>query len=159
MDQALTYAVGGFLLLLGFIGCVVPVVPGPLLAYCALWTPFLFKGSVPASVLGLGAGVTVVVMVLDYVLPTYFAKRFHCSRSGIVGCLLGTLAGLFFLPYGLVLGPFCGTVFGELTEGRSLSEAAHGGFGALLGFVGTVVLKFAAVGLMGWLFWTNVAAE
>jgi len=154
MEQAVIWVLGGGLLAIGLVGCIVPVLPGPIIAYSAFWVPFLFGKGLPVSTLWMGAGITAVATVVDYLLPTACAKRFKCSKSGLVGCALGTLAGLFFMPLGLVLGPFAGTVAGELTAGRNLAEAARGGVGAFLGFVSGVFAKLTAVGVMAWMFFS-----
>lgn len=152
MNDILIWLCCGGLLLLGLIGCFVPVLPGPLIGYSSLWAMWLFGVSPGESRLWLGAAIVVAVTVIDYVLPTYFAKRFKCSRSGMVGCFIGTIAGLFFLPWGLILGPVLGTMIGEFTEGRSLYEAARGGLGAFCGFVTCLLAKLATVGLFVWWF-------
>jgi len=152
MEQLLISILGCVLLLLGFIGCIVPVLPGPVLAYCALWVPSLFGRGLPATALWAGAGIMTVATAVDYLLPAVCAKKFKCSKSGVVGCMLGTIVGLFFMPFGLILGPFVGTVAGELTAGRNLAESARGGVGAFLGFVAGVLAKQTAVGVLSWMF-------
>jgi len=158
-DQALIWLCGGTLLLVGLVGCLVPVIPGPVLGYAALGVLWLFGVPPPSSQLWLGAGIVVVVTVLDSVLPTYFAKKFKCSKSGILGCFVGTIVGLFFLPWGLILGPVLGTVAGELSVGKSLYEASKGGVGAFCGFVTSLLAKLAAVGLFGWWFVSDLMAK
>lgn len=106
--------------------------------------------------LWIGGGIAAVATVVDYVLPTVFSRKFRCTKSGVVGCILGTIAGLFFVPIGLILGPFVGTVVGELTAGKNLADAAQGGVGAFLGFVGSVLVKLVAVGVMAWMFFKGV---
>jgi len=152
MEQIVIMTTGGVFIVVGLVGCVVPVVPGPMLAYGALWLPSLFGRGLSATSLWTGTGVTAVAMVIDYLLPALCAKRFKCTKSGVVGCVIGTIVGLFFLPLGLILGPFVGTVVGELTVGRNLAEAVHGGVGAFLGFVAGTLSKLLAVGVVGWLF-------
>lgn len=85
-----------------------------------------------------------------FMVRTLCAKKFKCSGWGVFGCFVGSVIGLFFLPLGIVLGPFLGTVAGELIAGRELSASVRGGFGALLGFVLCLGLKLAAVGLFAW---------
>lgn len=152
MDEVLIWLGGGALLLLGVLGCFIPVLPGPLLGYSALWVMWLFGVSPGESRLWTGGVIVVVVSVIDYLLPTYFARKFRCSKSGILGCFLGTVVGLFFIPWGLVMGPVLGTMLGELTVGKSLYDAAKGGFGAFCGFVTCLLAKLASVGLFGWWF-------
>ena len=36
------------------------------------------------------------------------------SKWGNWGCIIGTLVGLLFLPWGVILGPFLGAVIGEV---------------------------------------------
>jgi len=150
------YCLGGLLLLVGFVGCVVPVLPGPvcgLLALCALWpTPC----ALPMSHLAVAGAVTALVLVLDYIVPALGAKKFDCSRWGVFGCLVGTIVGVFFFPWGLILGPFGGAFVGELVAGKTTGAAVKGGFGALLGFLAGVVLKFAALGFCAFLFIRSV---
>ena len=58
----------------------------------------------------------------------------------------------FFAPLGLILGPFLGAVAGELVAGKEASAALRGGFGALLGFIAGVLLKFVVCALFTWWF-------
>lgn len=152
MNELIVWACGGALLLFGFIGCMVPVVPGPLLGYSALWVMWLFGMSPGNERLWIGAGVVIAVSLIDYLLPTWFAGKFKCSKTGMAGCFIGTIVGVFFLPWGLLLGPVIGTMIGELVVGKSLYEATRGGFGALCGFMSCLLVKLAAVGLFAWWF-------
>ena len=151
MDLALAM-LGGALLVAGFVFCVVPLVSGPALAYAALWTLYFTSAGVPAWMLVAGGVMLASVTVLDYLVPAIGAKKFNCSRWGVFGCLVGTIAGLFFLPVGLVAGPFAGAVVGELVAGRSLAPAFRGGIGALLGFLCGTLLKFVACFAMAAMF-------
>ena len=121
---------------LSFVGCVVPVLPGPALAFgglLALMTQaYIWFGVACAGVL-----------VLDYVVPAFGAKKFNCSKWGVFGCIVGTLVGIFFVPWGILVGPFAGAVVGELIAGKKFSSSLKGGFGALLGFIFGVALKLA----------------
>ena len=60
----------------------------------------------------------------------------------MIGCALGTVIGLFFLPIGLVMGPVWGTFLGELFAGKNVDEAVEGGIGS---FVGTVAATYVKV--------------
>ena len=140
--MTLAWTVAGIVLLvLGFVGCVVPVLPGPILGYCGLLA-LVPTERCPSTAALVTLGVVVaVVTVADYVVPALGAKKFDCSRWGTFGCFVGTLVGLFFAPFGLLLGPFLGAFVGELIAGKAVSAAVRGGFGALLGFLSGVFLK------------------
>ena len=74
-------------------------------------------------------------------MPAFGAKKFNCSKWGVFGCIVGTLIGIFFAPWGILVGPFTGAVVGELIAGKKFSSSLKGGFGALLGFIFGVALK------------------
>lgn len=152
MSEVLIWLCGGVLLLLGLIGCFVPILPGPLLGYASLWVMWLYGVSPGERRLWIGGGIVVVAVVVDYLLPSYFAQKFKCSRMGVFGCFVGTIVGLFFFPWGILVGPVLGTMLGELLVGKSLGAATRGGVGAFCGFVSCLLLKLAAVGLFGWWF-------
>ena len=142
MDIAYEW-IGWILIAIGVVGCFLPVLPGPPIAYAALFLA-LARGdhSSPGVSAFVVAGlVTAAVLVLDWIVPALGARKFNCSRVGMLGCFIGTIVGLFFLPIGVVAGPFIG---------------ALAGFGALLGYVCGVVLKVACCGFIAYRFWTAV---
>lgn len=138
------YLLAGALYAAGVVGCVVPVLPGPLAAYagflCLLGTPRAPGLRTTAAV----GAMVLAVTVLDTVIPGWGARKFDCSRWGVWGGVIGALAGSFFFPVGLLVGPFAGAVAGELIAGRRMGAAAKSGIGALLGFFCGVAVKLAA---------------
>ena len=152
MADVALMVVGAVCLLVGFVGCVVPVLPGVACAYAALWTLYPTPYALTNERLLVGGIVAVAAIVLDYVVPALGAKKFNCSKWGVFGCMVGTIVGIFFAPFGIILGPFLGAVAGELVAGKQASAALRGGFGALLGFIAGVLLKFVACALFTWWF-------
>lgn len=150
--------VGWLLVLVGFIGCFLPLLPGPPIAYVALFLPlFMGKHGSPSIWILLWAGsVTVGVTVLDYVVPALGARKFDCSALGTVGCVIGTIAGLFFLPFGVIVGPFLGAMFGEMIAGKEFIPAVKGAVGTLLGYVFGVLIKVLCCVLIAVLFYFAV---
>ena len=140
-------------LLIGFAGCILPVLPGAPLSYAGLLLlHFTDRVQFSTSQLLVWLVVVIVVQVLDYVVPLWGAKYSGGSRWGTRGCLAGTIVGLFFMPWGIVLGPFLGAVAGELLGGRRTSEALRSGLGSLAGFLLGTVLKCAVCGYFIWVF-------
>jgi len=127
----------GFCLLFGGLaGCVLPVIPGPPLSYVALLLLQITKfANFSVKFLVVAAIITTVVTVIDYTLPAWATKRWGGSRAGVVGSILGLLVGLFFMPLGIILGPFAGAVTGELIAGRDSNSALRSGFGSFMGFL------------------------
>lgn len=147
------YVLAALLYAAGVVGCIVPLLPGPPVAYagflCLLGTS-RSPGWRAAVVTG---AVVAIAMLLDAVVPAWGARKFHCTRWGAWGAVVGAVAGAFFFPAGLLLGPFAGAVAGELLAGREFGEAMLGGVGAMLGFVCGVAVKLAACLLMALIAW------
>ena len=126
----------------GLAGCVIPVVPGPPLSYVALLLLQATRfADFSVKFLLIAAVVTVVVTVIDYTLPAWGTRKWGGSRAGTIGALAGVLAGLFFLPVGIIVGPFAGAVVGELIAGRDKDAALRSGFGSFVGFLTGVAMK------------------
>ena len=120
----------------GLVGCILPAIPGPPLSYIALLllqaTGF---GDFSVKFLIITAMVTIIVTVADYLLPVWGTQKWGGSRAGIIGSVVGVLVGLFFLPVGIIVGPFTGAIVGELIAGRDKNTALRAGFGAFVGFL------------------------
>lgn len=132
-----------FLMLLGGLaGCVLPVLPGVTLSFAGLLLLHLL-GPVSFSYYQLGGWLLLVVLlqVLDYVTPMLGSKYGGGTAYGNRGCLAGTIVGLFFMPWGIIAGPFIGAVVGELLGGSEFHRALCAGIGSLLGFVLGTLLK------------------
>jgi uncharacterized protein YqgC (DUF456 family) len=158
--QPLLYALAALLVLVGLAGVVLPALPGLPLVFAgmllAAWAGgFQEIGPIPLVVLGL---LTLVSFVVDFWATAHGAKRVGASRKALVGAVLGTFAGLFFVPIGLFVGPFVGALLGELWHGREFRQAAKVGFGTWLGIVIAIVLKlglaFTMLGVfaLAWFF-------
>ena len=126
----------------GLIGCIVPVIPGPPLSYVALLLLQATRfADFSVRFLLITAIITVVVTVVDYILPVWGTKKWGGSRAGAIGSIIGLLIGLFFLPVGIIVGPFAGAVVGELIAGRSTNAALRSGVGSFVGFLLGTAMK------------------
>lgn len=133
----------GFCFLIGgWLGCILPVMPGPPFSYIALLLlqATRFAGFSTKFLL-IAAAVTVVVTVIDFVLPVWGTRKWGGSRTGTIGAIVGLLAGLFFAPVGIIVGPFAGAVLFELISGRETNAALRSGFGSFVGFILGAVMK------------------
>lgn len=146
---------GGILLLVGIIGCFLPVLPGPPLAYVGLLIQQL-KSSSPFSsrFLIVFLLITIVITVLDYFIPIYGTKKFGGSRFGIWGSTLGLLMGLFFGPIRIIVGPFIGALIGELMATSEPTKAFKAATGSFIGFLAGTFLKLVVCFTMAW-YWIN----
>jgi len=130
------------LILCGFIGCIVPFIPGPPLSYVALLLLQITSfADFSVIFLLITASVTVIVTIADFVLPAWGTKKWGGSRAGTIGSIVGLVVGLFFLPIGIFVGPFAGAVLGELIAGRKTDDALRAGFGSFVGFLFGTAIK------------------
>jgi uncharacterized protein YqgC (DUF456 family) len=136
--------------IIGLLGTIVPVLPGTIISYAGLLC-ISFSSYSELSVFALVAWgiVAVAVIVMDYVLPGYFSKKFGGTKAGVTGATVGTILGIFFGPMGIILGPFFGAVLGELmAEKLTFNQALKVGFGSMMSFLVGTLFKLIAGGLM-----------
>ena len=139
--------------LLGLAGAVLPVLPGPPISYAALWFMWLRNPQdIPVSLWIMGI-LMIVVSVLDYVAPIWLTNKGGGSPSATRGATAGMIVGLFFPPWGLLLGPFLGALLGELLTHAPAGKALRVALLSFVGFLLTTGLKLAygvAVLIMMW---------
>ena len=154
MPDTLLIVMGALCLLAGLAGCLLPVLPGPPLAYLGLLLLHLTE-RVAFSRSRLLAGLALVALAwaLDAVIPALGAKRWGGTRWGIWGCFAGAFAGLFIVPpVGFVLGSFIVAITGELLGGKQGADAFLAGIGTLMGFLLGTVIKIALCGVFVYWF-------
>ncbi len=133
------------LLILGLVGSVLPIIPGPPVSFIGLlllhlFTPFFLSEDL-LIYFGLAAA---LITFLDYWLQIYSVKIFGGGRASTIGVIIGILVGVFlFPPFGVIVGPFIGAYVGALIESDfDLIKSFKIAFGSLIGFLGGTVLKF-----------------
>ena len=157
------------LLLLGFIcviagifGSFMPVLPGPSISWIGLLLLYL-TNSVPANywVLVLTLLITIIITVLDYVIPAKGTKKFGGSSYGIWGTNIGLIVGFFIpIPFGFVVGAFLGAFIGELIyDKQDKKRAFKAATGSFLGFLASSFIKFVVclifLGTFLYIVWQN----
>ena len=143
--QLLLWLLAGVLIVLGFAGLILPVLPGIPLMYAGLvllaWAEdFVHVGWITLTLLGV---LTLLSYGIDFLATALGARRFGASPRAVMGAALGAVAGLFFGLLGILLGPFVGAVLGEFSRKATLREATQAGVGATLGLLFGALLKLA----------------
>lgn len=158
MTDITCVCIGWLLIGIGVCGCVIPLIPGPPIAFTSLLVAKVIGNHAAPSytTLLVALVITISAIVLDYIVPALGAKKFHCTKFGTIGCFVGTVVGLFFFPYGIVVGPFFGALIGESVSGKNLGQASFGATGALVGFLFGVVIKLACCGYIAYCFYQAV---
>ncbi len=136
--------------IIGLLGAIIPVLPGTLLSLAGLILAYFTDGSeITINILIIWSIISVFVVILDYILPGYFSKRFGGTKSGVTGATVGVILGMFFGPVGIIFGPFIGAVAGELLGNNlSFDKAIVVGFGSLLSFFVGTGFKLIVGGLL-----------
>ncbi len=136
----------GFLLtLLGIAGSFLPVLPGPITGWVGLLLLHLTK-AVPMdyTFLGITLAVSVIIWILDYIIPSLGTKKYGGTKYGAVGTTLGMIVGFLIpIPLGFIIGAFAGAFLGELIHDKNdYQKAWKGAVGSFLGFLASTTLKF-----------------
>ncbi len=146
--------ISGIVLILGILGCFLPVIPGPPVSWLSMLVLHLFKSDHPFTTkeLVIYAVVAVLVTAIDYFLPVVGTKKFGGTKAGVRGSTFGLIAGVIVLPFmgivlgpfglfGIILGPFAGAYIGETIGGLRSKEAMRAAIGSFIGFLSGVFLK------------------
>ena len=142
------------LLIFGFIGTFVPVLPGAPLAWAGLLAAY-FSSYCNISLIALIiAGIfAVLVSILDSFLPVIMTKKFGGSRAATAGATIGLIIGFFAGPLGMLFGPLIGAILGEFIHTGGKNEGVFkAAFGAFAGFLTGTGLKIICVLCFIWFF-------
>lgn len=140
----------GLLLLLGLIGCIVPMLPGTPLCYLGIillhfssYAEFSIQFFIRWGV------IIIIVQGLDYFIPIWGAHKFGGSKKGVWGSMIGMFIGLIAGgPLGIILGTILGAFVGELLAGKETVKAIRAAFGSFLGFILGTISQLAVAGFL-----------
>lgn len=130
----------------GFVGAVVPFIPGTVLILVGALVHRLALGpeqSVGWWTLGGLALLTALSYALELAAGSLGAKVFGATRWGVIGGIIGGVVGLFFGPVGWIAGPILGVLAGELMGGQRFGAASWSTWGTVLGSLFGLVAKVA----------------
>ena len=136
MDTMLI-VLAGLMFVLGLIGSFLPFLPGPPLAWGGLLVlNFTDAVEFTTSFLVITAIVTLIISLLDYLLPIWTAKRSGGTKWGQRGATAGMIIGIFAGPLGIIIGPLIGAFAGELIHDSSdMPKARKAAWNSFLGFL------------------------
>ena len=121
-------------MIVGIIGSIVPVLPGPLSSWLGL---FIFSNidgvEVNNSIIVLTLIIAITIFILDYLIPLYTSKKFGASKFGIIGASIGIIIGLFLPPLGIIFGAIIGAISGELFLNKDFERSIKAAAGVVIG--------------------------
>ncbi|MFZ2150509.1 MAG: DUF456 domain-containing protein [Candidatus Absconditicoccaceae bacterium] len=156
--------IGTLLSIVGILGSVLPILPGPQLVYIALIL-LQFTSDHPFSIwfLIIFGLINIFVLVLDYVMPIWGTKKFGGTKYGNRGSTIGLIIAVIILPIlgitigpfgllGLIGGPFLGAYIGEKMGGKEHHKALRSAIGSFIGFLTGTLLKLILSLIMAYYF-------
>jgi len=141
------------LIAIGFVGTIVPAVPGVTLIFAGMALGAWIDGfaRIPVWVVVILGAFAAIAWTVDFAAAALGAKRVGASGRAIVGAALGTIAGIFTGLWGLVFMPLVGAAIGEYSAQRDLRRAGKVGvatwIGLLLGTAVKIAIVFTMVGI------------
>lgn len=127
----------------GLAGCVLPMLPGAPLVFAGIYIYAWLTGftTISRNLIIIFLILTVLSVIIEYISSSIGSKKFGASKLGFIGAFVGAVIGVFFIPWGLIVGPLAGALTGELIVGKKMKEAFRSGTGAVIGFFGGTLLK------------------
>lgn len=148
----LLQVIAALLVIAGFIGLIIPALPGAPLLFggllLAAWAEdFHYVGFWTLAIL---LALMILTYVADVVSTAFGAKQFGASSRAAIGAVIGGVAGIFLGLIGILIGPFVGALLAELTIRRDVAGAAKAGVGAWIGMIlGTAAKMALAISMIG----------
>ncbi|HRX64029.1 MAG TPA: DUF456 domain-containing protein [Candidatus Absconditabacterales bacterium] len=165
--------VGLILLITGFIGDFLPIIPGPIMSYLALIFLQIAEPTFSTSFLIIMAIICAIITTVDYIVPILGTKKMRGTKRGIRGSTIGLIIGIIILPLlgitigpfgliGLLGGPFMGAYIGEILyhsykkQKPNNKKALKAALGSFLGFLTGIFIKLIFSTIIAGYFFTNV---
>ncbi len=141
--------------LVGLIGSIVPGLPGPPISWIGILLVYLSSQNsaepMTLTLMFVWLAVTVVVTVLDYVVPAWFTKVTGGNKGASIGAIVGLFAGMFIPPIGMIVGSLLGAFLGDyLVQDRGVWASFKASIGAFLGFICGTGMKLIVSGMMAY---------
>ncbi|MBO4434052.1 MAG: DUF456 domain-containing protein [Bacteroidales bacterium] len=141
--------------IVGIIGSIVPGLPGPPVSWFGMLALYIWGGGTHAghpmtlTLLLVWLAITVIITILDYIVPSYFTKVTGGSKYGGIGAAIGLIGGMIFTPIGMILGALLGAFIAEfIFAQKDAGSSAKSALGAFLGFMCGMGMKLIASAIM-----------
>ena len=155
MPEPLLIALAVICLIVGAVGTVAPILPGvPLSCAGLLILKFVpsVKDNVSWAIIVILGIITIVVTILDNILPMWGTKKMGGNKKVVWGETIGLLVGFFLGPWGIIFGPFVGALIGGLLSGSKFMLATKHATGAFIVYIAGLIIKLITVGLIVFFF-------
>ena len=144
------------LIVIGFLGTFLPVIPGTTLIWSGMLVHY-FSFGMEDSKLTWQSLVVITLLYIISIIVDWFsgaigAKWFGSSKWGFGGAILGGIVGLFFGLPGLIIGPILGVfLFEMLFAKKEVKDASNSTVGTVVGGVAGIVARvLIALAMIAW---------
>lgn len=131
------------LILIGFAGTFLPVLPGVPVVFIGMvlvaWQDHFAK--VSEWTLALIGLLAVIAIGIDFFSSFFTTKKVGASNQALWGIAIGGVVGLFGGPLGMFFGAAIGALVGEYLAHQDMNKATTVGLAAGLGFAVALVIK------------------
>ena len=137
---------------LGIAGSILPGLPGTPVSWIGLLLLYIWgPEEMPVKTLVIWGVVTVIVSVIDYLVPMWLTKATGGSKYAERGAMIGLIAGIILTPIGMILGSFLGALIAEIEWGKKQTgDALKAATGSFIGFILGTGLKTIVSVLILW---------
>lgn len=150
--------IAALFLILGLIGSLLPVLPGPPLSWIGLLILYT-TNAIPMNwtFIIITFIIAFAIFILDYIIPAVGSKRFGGTRAGMIGTSVGLVVGLLApIPGGIIIGPFVGAFIGEMINAPNSRIAFKSALGSFVGFLASTFIKLVVAVIYLGLFISTV---
>lgn len=154
--ESMKWALIVALVVVGFLGTFLPILPGTTLIYIGIVLHYFLFGMEESRLTWQGLVfitlLYILSLVLDWVSGAIGAKWFGSSKYGVIGAIIGGIVGLFFSLPGLIIGPIVGVfAFEMIFAKKEVKEASNSTVGTVVGGIAGVIAKvLLSLGMIGW---------
>ncbi len=140
--------------IIGVLGAILPILPGPPISFAGMALLYFFvdgaKDDISQKALIFWLVMSIIVTIVDYIVPAYFTKATGgsktASRASMVGLVLGII---FFPPFGMIIGAFLGALLAEMyLEKKDFNRSFKAAMGSFFGFLIGTGLKLITSAIM-----------
>lgn len=129
---------------IGSLGTILPGLPGATIIFIGVIAhKFLRPETFSWMTVGIVGALALISWIADFLAGVWGAQLGGATKKGLIGAAIGGFLGIFWGIPGLILGPFCGAVIGDIIAKRDEFYALmKSGIGASLGFFISLALRF-----------------
>lgn len=141
----LLISLGFICCIVGIIGSFLPVLPGLPISWLGILLLYIVpEVDMSSKMLWITLGITLVIFILDYIIPMFGVRKFGGSKYGMYGAGIGLVVGIFTpVPFTVLIFPFLGAYLAELYYSKKGSQQAlRAAFGSFVGFLASTFIEF-----------------